>query len=182
MARRVSHIHDLRFPEYGRWHLAMLALWQFGTQARASMRNSRSVCVITPRHPPSTAETGRISEQDVVVQIWVLLLAGLGISVALDRAAGHEAPIMLGLAVLGAFISYIYSAPPLKLKQNGWSGNYALGSSYIALPWWAGQVRTGYWCLGVLPSMPTFAARYMRHAPRPSILTSSHCSAHRRPG
>ncbi len=44
------------------------------------------------------------------------------------------------LAVFGSFISYIYSAPPLKLKQSGWAGNYALGSSYIALPWWAGQV------------------------------------------
>merc|ERR1711990_1183121 len=33
----------------------------------------------------------------------------------------------------------IYSAPPLKLKANGWTGTYALGSSYIALPWWCGH-------------------------------------------
>lgn len=56
------------------------------------------------------------------------------------RWAGHEFPTLLVLAVFGSFISYIYSAPPLKLKQSGWAGNYALGSSYIALPWWAGQV------------------------------------------
>ena len=56
------------------------------------------------------------------------------------RWAGHEFPTLLVLAIFGSFISYIYSAPPLKLKQSGWSGNYALGSSYIALPWWAGQV------------------------------------------
>jgi chlorophyll synthase len=31
----------------------------------------------------------------------------------------------------------------LKLKQNGWLGNYALGSSYIALPWWAGHALFG---------------------------------------
>ena len=30
-----------------------------------------------------------------------------------------------------------------KLKQNGWLGNYALGASYIALPWWAGQALFG---------------------------------------
>ena len=36
------------------------------------------------------------------------------------------------------------SAPPLKLKQNGWLGNYALGASYIALPWWAGQALFGH--------------------------------------
>ena len=56
------------------------------------------------------------------------------------RWAGNELPTLLVLAIFGSFISYIYSAPPLKLKQSGWSGNYALGSSYIALPWWAGQV------------------------------------------
>ena len=45
----------------------------------------------------------------------------------------------LTFGIRSSFVSYIYSAPPLKLKQNGWLGNYALGASYIALPWWAGQ-------------------------------------------
>ena len=31
----------------------------------------------------------------------------------------------------------------LKLKQNGWLGNYADGSSYIALPWWTGHALFG---------------------------------------
>jgi hypothetical protein len=84
--------------------------------------------------------TGRISEQDVIAQIFVLLAAGLGTGYALDVWAGHETPIIFYLSIFGSFISYIYSAPPLKLKQWGWAGNYALGSSYIALPWWAGQV------------------------------------------
>ncbi len=57
------------------------------------------------------------------------------------RWAGHETPTLFYLAVFGSIVSYIYSAPPLKLKQSGWIGNYALGSSYIALPWLAGQVR-----------------------------------------
>ena len=70
----------------------------------------------------------------------MLLGAGVGTSALLDAWAGHEFPIMLLLTVFGSAISYIYSAPPLKLKQSGWIGNYALGSSYIALPWWAGQV------------------------------------------
>ena len=59
------------------------------------------------------------------------------------RWAGHDFPINTALAVFGSFISYIYSAPPLKLKKEGWTGNYALGSSYIALPWWAGQALFG---------------------------------------
>ncbi|WP_338038480.1 (bacterio)chlorophyll synthase [Neosynechococcus sphagnicola] len=31
----------------------------------------------------------------------------------------------------------------MKLKKNGWLGNYALGASYIALPWWAGHALFG---------------------------------------
>ncbi|URE48926.1 UbiA prenyltransferase family [Musa troglodytarum] len=30
-----------------------------------------------------------------------------------------------------------------ELKQNGWIGNFALGASYISLPWWAGQALFG---------------------------------------
>lgn len=26
--------------------------------------------------------------------------------------------------------------PSLQLKQNGWIGNFALGASYISLPWY----------------------------------------------
>jgi chlorophyll synthase len=85
---------------------------------------------------------GAISETEVVVQFLALLGAGLGTAFALDKWAGHETPTLFYLAVFGSFISYIYSAPPLKLKQSGWAGNYALGSSYISLPWWAGQVRS----------------------------------------
>ncbi len=87
--------------------------------------------------------SGAISIPQVTAQIWVLLLAGIGVSVLLDWWAGHDFPIMVALTAGGAFVAYIYSAPPLKLKQNGWLGNYALGASYIALPWWAGQALFG---------------------------------------
>ncbi|CAN1303564.1 Chlorophyll synthase, chloroplastic [Linum perenne] len=57
--------------------------------------------------------------------------------------SGHDFPIVFYLALGGSLLSYIYSAPPLKLKQNGWIGNFALGASYISLPWWAGQALFG---------------------------------------
>lgn len=87
--------------------------------------------------------SGAISVPQVVAQIVILLGAGLGLSYALDVWAGHDFPTMLCLTLGGAFLAYIYSAPPLKLKQNGWLGNYALGASYIALPWWAGHALFG---------------------------------------
>ncbi len=87
--------------------------------------------------------SGAISVPQAVTQILVLLGLGIGVSVLLDLWAGHRFPIMLILTLGGAFLAYIYSAPPLKLKQNGWAGNYALGASYIALPWWAGHALFG---------------------------------------
>ncbi|KAJ4828810.1 hypothetical protein Tsubulata_045354 [Turnera subulata] len=103
--------------------------------------------------------SGAISEQEVITQIWVLLLGGLGLAGLLDVWAGHDFPTVFYLALGGSLLSYIYSAPPLKLKQNGWIGNFALGASYISLPWtvtlesycispfvvawWAGQALFG---------------------------------------
>jgi len=87
--------------------------------------------------------SGAISEKEVIAQIWALLLGGIGLAYGLDQWAGHDFPMVTALSIGGSFISYIYSAPPLKLKQSGWAGNYALGSSYIALPWWCGQAMFG---------------------------------------
>jgi len=94
--------------------------------------------------------SGAISETEVITQIWVLLLGGLAVAYGLDAWAGHSFPIILTTAIGGSFLSYIYSAPPLKLKQSGWIGNYALGSSYISLPWWAGQSLFGTLSLDII--------------------------------
>jgi chlorophyll synthase len=47
---------------------------------------------------------------------------------------------MLGLwgflaTVLGVALAWAYSAPPLRLKANGWWGNLACGLAYESLPW-----------------------------------------------
>lgn len=87
--------------------------------------------------------SGAISLGQVKAQIIILVVAGLSLAVLLDLWAGHaQFPVTL-TALLGGFLAYIYSAPPLKLKKNGWLGNYALGASYIALPWWAGHALFG---------------------------------------
>ncbi len=87
--------------------------------------------------------SGAISVPQVKAQILILLFSGLGLAYFLDFQTGHEFPTITAIALLGGFLAYIYSAPPLKLKQNGWIGNYALGSSYIAIPWWAGHALFG---------------------------------------
>ncbi|NEU74140.1 chlorophyll synthase ChlG [Hassallia byssoidea VB512170] len=87
--------------------------------------------------------SGAISLPQVITQIWVLLIAGLGIAFALDKWAGNPFPTITTIAIIGSFVGYIYSAPPLKLKQNGWLGSYALGASYITFPWCTGHALFG---------------------------------------
>ena len=87
--------------------------------------------------------SGAISPGEVIAQIWVLLLSGIALAYGLDQWAGHADPVITKLTIFGCFISYIYSAPPLKLKATGWLGSYALGSSYISLPWLCGQAMFG---------------------------------------
>lgn len=87
--------------------------------------------------------SGAIPLWRVITQIWVLLILSYLLAYGLDWYVGHEFPSILCIALGGSFLAYIYSAPPLKLKQNGWLGNYALGASYIALPWWAGHALFG---------------------------------------
>lgn len=87
--------------------------------------------------------SGAISLPQVITQILVLVISGVALAFVLDVWAGHEFPTITLLAILGSFIAYIYSAPPLKLKQNGWLSSYALGASYIALPWCTGHALFG---------------------------------------
>lgn len=87
--------------------------------------------------------SGAIPLKRVVAQIWILLLAGLALAYTLDWWVGHQFPTITAIAAGGSLLSYLYSAPPFKLKKNGWLGNYALGASYIALPWWAGHALFG---------------------------------------
>ena len=62
--------------------------------------------------------SGAISEGQVIGQIWTLLLSGIALAYGLDNWAGHSDPVITKLTIFGCFISYIYSAPPLKLKVS----------------------------------------------------------------
>lgn len=58
-------------------------------------------------------------------------------------------PWVVAATALGLVLAWAYSAPPLRLKQNGWYGNAAVGISYEGLAWVTGAaVMLG----GVMPS------------------------------
>jgi chlorophyll synthase len=43
-----------------------------------------------------------------------------------------------GAAAVGLILAWVYSAPPLRLKQNGWWGNAVCAACYEGLPWITG--------------------------------------------
>lgn len=47
-------------------------------------------------------------------------------------------PWGFGAAALGLLLAWAYSAPPIRLKRNGWWGNAACGLSYEGLAWVTG--------------------------------------------
>jgi chlorophyll synthase len=52
--------------------------------------------------------------------------------------AGTLGPWGFCAAVFGLLLAWLYSAPPIRLKQNGWWGNAACGLCYEGLPWFTG--------------------------------------------
>ena len=62
-------------------------------------------------------------------------VAGTLLSLAVAAALG---PVVLGAAVIGLAFAWAYSAPPLRLKREGWAGCAATGLSYETLPWITG--------------------------------------------
>ena len=49
-------------------------------------------------------------------------------------------------ALVAVAMAWGYSAPPLRLKQNGWWGNTACAACYEGLPWFTGAaIMTGAW-------------------------------------
>jgi chlorophyll synthase len=60
-------------------------------------------------------------------------------------------PAVFWATLLGLALAWAYSAPPARLKLNGWWGNAACGFSYEGLAWVTGAaVMLG----GVLPPVP----------------------------
>ena len=62
---------------------------------------------------------------------WIGTLLSLLLSLLLG-------PWGFGAAVVGLALAWAYSAPPLRLKRNGWWGNAACGLSYEGLAWVTG--------------------------------------------
>lgn len=89
------------------------------------------------RHVDAINEPGRPIPSGRVPGRW-----GLGIAIAwtaLSLAVGWVlGPWVFAASIVGLVLAWAYSAPPLRLKLNGWWGNSAVGLCYEGLPWFTG--------------------------------------------
>ncbi|MBQ0930360.1 chlorophyll synthase ChlG [Ideonella alba] len=121
-------------PLDGRWGLVVLGVLLAGPLVCATSQAvndwfDREVDAINePQRPiPSGRMPGRWGLY--VALIWTLL--SLLAAVPLGGWG-------FGAAVLGLLLAWAYSAPPLRLKRNGWWGNAACALSYEGLAWVTG--------------------------------------------
>jgi chlorophyll synthase len=75
---------------------------------------------------------------------------------------------VLASAAVGLALAWAYSAPPLRLKRNGWWGNAACGFSYEGLAWVTGcAAMLG----GALPSWPVLGLAFLYSVGAHGIMT-----------
>ncbi len=136
-------------PVGGRWLLVAAGVALCGPLVTGT---SQAVNDWYDRHVDAINEPDRAIPSGRVPGHGGLMLAGLWtiLSLAVASALG---PWAFGATVLGLALAWAYSAPPLRLKLNGWLGNAACGACYEGLPWFTGAAIIG----GGLPSRAVIA-------------------------
>jgi len=110
-----------------------------------SCASSQAVNDWFDRHVDAINEPNRPIPSGRMPGAWGLIIAVLwsGAALAVGAALGKAVFIATILAI--AF-SWAYSAPPLRLKADGWFGNAAVGFTYEGLAWITGAiVMLGTW-------------------------------------
>ena len=89
------------------------------------------------RHVDAINEPGRPIPSGRIPGRWGLYIAigWTGLSLLVATLLG---PWGFGAAIVGLALAWAYSAPPLRLKMNGWWGNLACAACYEGLPWFTG--------------------------------------------
>ncbi len=119
------------------------------------------------RHVDAINEPGRPIPSGRIPGRWGLYIAiaWTALSLALAAALGTW---VFGAAVAGLMLAWVYSAPPLRLKQNGWWGNTAVAACYEGLPWITGAaVMIG----GAMPDWRVFVLAALYSAGAHGIMT-----------
>ena len=134
----------------GKWVLAVVGVALAGPFVCAT---SQAVNDWFDRHVDAINEPQRPIPSGRMPGKWGLYLAVLWTVISL-LVATVLGPWGFGAAVVGLLLAWAYSAPPLRLKENGWWGNAACGFSYEGIAWVTGAaVMAG----GVMPDARSLA-------------------------
>jgi len=98
------------------------------------------------RHVDAINEPGRPIPSGRIPGTWGLTIAVIWSLLSLGFAAALG-PLTMAAAIVGLALAWAYSAPPARLKLNGWWGNAAVAVCYEGLPWFTGAVLVA----GVMP-------------------------------
>lgn len=113
------------------------------------------------RHVDAINEPGRPIPSGRIPGSWGLYIAIVWTLVSLCVAAALGRWVFAP-AVLGMALAWAYSAPPLRLKLNGWYGNTAVAISYEGLTWITGAAVMGAgvpdWRVFVMAGLYSFGA------------------------
>jgi chlorophyll synthase len=121
-------------PAHGQWPVIAAGVVLAGPLVCAT---SQATNDWFDRHVDAINEPGRPIPSGRIPGRWGLYLA-LGWTLLSLLVAAALGPWILGAALFGLVLAWIYSAPPLRLKKNGWWGNAAVGLCYEGLPWFTG--------------------------------------------
>ncbi|WP_296696008.1 chlorophyll synthase ChlG [Thiocapsa sp. UBA6158] len=89
------------------------------------------------RHVDAINEPNRPIPSGRIPGRWGLYLSLIWTAVSL-LLAWVLGPWVFGASLIGMALAWAYSAPPFRLKGNGWWGNLAVGFSYEGLAWVTG--------------------------------------------
>jgi chlorophyll synthase len=118
----------------GKWPLAVIGVALAGPFVCAT---SQAVNDWFDRHVDAINEPQRPIPSGRMPGRWGLYIAIIWTIVSL-LVAMLLGPWGFGAAALGLVLAWAYSAPPLRLKENGWWGNAACGFSYEGIAWATG--------------------------------------------
>jgi len=118
----------------GQWALIGVGILLAGPMVCAT---SQAVNDWFDRHVDAINEPQRPIPSGRMPGRWGLYIALLWTLLSL-MVATALGPWGFGAAIAGLVLAWAYSAPPLRLKNNGWLGNAACGLSYEGLAWVTG--------------------------------------------
>ncbi|WP_075217387.1 chlorophyll synthase ChlG [Mongoliimonas terrestris] len=150
-------------PLDGRWMAVLVGVALTGPLVCAT---SQAVNDWFDRHVDAINEPNRPIPSGRIPGRWGLYIA-IGWTVLSLAVAATLGQMVFVAAALGLAVAWAYSAPPIRLKQNGWWGNTAVALCYEGLPWFVGAALV----TSALPSTPALVLALLYSVGAHGIMT-----------